>query len=100
MSEIFEMCMLIAFGFAWPTSIVKSWRARTTAGKSLAFLIVVLVGYVCGILSKIAEGHINYVIVFYCLNFLMVVADLALYFRNQALDRKASGEMEVISERK
>ncbi len=29
-----------------------------------------------------------YVLVFYILNFVMVAADLCLYFRNRALDKK------------
>ena len=86
MVQILEMFMLIAFGIAWPTSIVKSWRARTTTGKSLLFLIIVLVGYACGITGNIVGG-VNYVIVFYIINFAMVSTDLLLYFRNRRIDR-------------
>ncbi|MDP4120174.1 MAG: hypothetical protein Q8876_03855 [Bacillota bacterium] len=90
MSSIFEMCMLIAFGFAWPTSIIKSWRIRTAVGKSPMFLVIVLIGYICGIISKFYGNQINYILIFYSINLAMVATDLCLYFRNRALDRKKS----------
>ena len=94
MQGVLEMCMLIAFGCAWPASIVKSWRARTTTGKSLVFLTVILIGYVCGISSKIVGHDINYILIFYILDFLMVSTDFTLYFRNRRLDRlRAAAEI-------
>jgi len=36
--------MLICFGAAWPFSIVRSRKARTTAEKSWIFLWIVLAG--------------------------------------------------------
>ena len=89
MGNILEVCMLVAFGFAWPTSIVKSWRSRTAVGKSPVFLVIVMLGYVCGAMSKVVTGEIHYSIFFYILNFLMVGTDLCLYFRNKDLDRAA-----------
>lgn len=53
MSEIFEMFMVILFGVSWPTSIIKSWKARTAKGKSILFLYFIAAGYVCGIISKL-----------------------------------------------
>ena len=38
MVHLFELCeiaMLLCFGFSWPLSAIKSYRARTTKGKSL-----------------------------------------------------------------
>jgi hypothetical protein len=81
--------MLVCFGFSWPANIAKSYKARTTQGKSLLFLIFVIFGYFCGIMAKILSASINYVIVFYIINIVMVIADLCLYFRNRAIDRRA-----------
>ena len=53
MSELLEIFMIVSFGFSWPMNVIKSWRARTTKGKSLGFLIMICIGYVCGIASKI-----------------------------------------------
>jgi len=87
MSEIFEVFMVVLFGISWPTSIIKSWKARTAKGKSILFLYFIATGYVCGILSKVLSGNITYVVIFYILNFLMVSADIVLYYRNKRMDR-------------
>jgi hypothetical protein len=86
-TKIFEIIMLLCFGFAWPLSIAKSWKAGTNKGKSLFFLLVLLLGYVAGIINKIIN-HVDYVMFFYILNFLMVGTDVLIYFRNAKLDKK------------
>jgi len=80
--SIFEVIMLICFGAAWPLSIYKSYTSRSTEGKSVAFLIVVLIGYVAGILHKVFNQY-DMVVYLYLLNFMMVLADLLIYFRNR-----------------
>lgn len=92
MPEILEAAMVILFGVSWPTSIIKSYRARTAKGKSLLFLCFIFFGYVCGIAAKLISGNITYVFAFYVLNLVMVGADVALYFRNRALDRKRDAQ--------
>ena len=94
--ELLEIIMIVAFGASWPFNVVKSYRARTAKGKSLFFLCLILFGYVAGITSKfLNEAYMAdfaskwYVLFFYVLNFVMVFADLILYFRNRALDKKA-----------
>ena len=84
---IYEAIMLICFGAAWPFSIAKSWRSRTSKGKSAFFLTVILIGYIAGILNKVTNGLCrDPVLILYALNTLMVSADLALYFRNRRLE--------------
>ncbi len=97
MAEILEVIMIVSFGFSWPMNVIKSWKARSTKGKSLSFLCLIFFGYIAGILSKLlnpaymaAFGQKWYVLFFYCLNFLMVGADLCLYFRNKKLDKEAA----------
>ena len=85
--EIMEAAMVICFGLSWPTSIYKSFTSRSTRGKSFLFIVLVEIGYVCGILGKILSGNITYVFVFYVLNFCMVFADICLYFRNRACEK-------------
>lgn len=96
MAELFEIIMIVSFGASWPLNVLKSYRARTAKGKSLWFLLLILFGYIAGIISKfmnesymaeIAEKW--YVLFFYFLNFIMVFVDLCLYFRNKALDKKS-----------
>ena len=88
MSQLFETLMLICFGCSWPISVVKSYRARTAKGKSVVFTYAIIIGYICGILSKITGGNINYVLALYVINLIMVSVDMILYFRNRKLDRK------------
>ena len=99
MPEIFEIGMLLCFGASWPMNVIKSWKARTTKGKSLAFVCLILLGYVSGIISKLinpaymaAFSEKWYVLFFYVLNFCMVSVDFCLYFRNKKLDREAEAK--------
>lgn len=86
MAQLLETGMVILFGCSWPISILKAYRARTTTGKSLLFLILISLGYVCGITSKIISDNITYVFFFYCLNLCMLITELLLYARNKKLD--------------
>ncbi len=102
MSEILEIIMIVSFGISWPMNVMKSYKARTTKGKSLAFLLLIFFGYIAGIASKFANPVYMaafaskwYVLFFYCLNLLMVGADLLLYLRNYRLDRKRMAELET-----
>ena len=98
MSEILEIIMIVSFGVSWPMNVMKSFKARTTKGKSLSFLCLIFFGYIAGIASKFTnEAYMAafaqkwYVLFFYCLNLIMVWMDLILYARNKALDKKAEG---------
>jgi hypothetical protein len=80
--SVFEIVMLLCFGFAWPFSIHKSLTSHSVKGKSLAFLLIVWFGYVAGILHKIFY-HPGVVVVFYIINMSMVTVDALLYLRNR-----------------
>ena len=84
----FEIIMLICFGAAWPFSIYRSWVSHSTKGKSLLFMVIVMVGYIAGVLHKIYFDH-DLVIYLYGLNFLMVAVDVTLYLRNRAEEKKS-----------
>ncbi|MDR1465983.1 MAG: hypothetical protein LBJ11_11890 [Oscillospiraceae bacterium] len=90
MTQALEAAMVLCFGLSWPMSLLKSWRGRTAKGKSLPFLLAIDLGYVAGIAAKLLAGSVSYVLVFYMVNFLMVSADVALYFRNRTLDRQVA----------
>ncbi len=101
MAEILEIIMVVSFGASWPLNVAKSYKARTTKGKSLAFLLLIFFGYIAGIASKLVnEAYMAqfaskwYVLVFYCLNFIMVGIDLCLYVRNKRLDKLAAAKQE------
>lgn len=93
MSEILEIIMVVSFGASWPLNVMKSWKSRTTKGKSLPFLLLIFFGYIAGIASKLtAESYHWYVLFFYVLNLIMVGTDLALYYRNYRIDKAAGKE--------
>ncbi len=99
MAEILEIVMIVSFGASWPLNVMKSYKARTTKGKSLAFLLLIFFGYIAGIASKfVNEAYMAsfaqkwYVLFFYFLNLIMVGADLVLYVRNSRLDKAREAE--------
>jgi hypothetical protein len=54
MSPLLEAAMLGAFSISWYCSIWKMLRTRQASGKSLGFVLLICLGYVCGIASKLA----------------------------------------------
>ena len=83
--------MLVCFGVSWPFNIAKSLRSRTAKGKSVIYEILVVVGYLFGLTAKFILGDMNYVVVFYIIDILMVTTDIILTFRNRRLDRESDG---------
>jgi len=81
---IFEMIMLICFGAAWPISVYKSHKTKSNKGKSLAFLYIIFIGYIAGIIHKIFYNF-DMVIYLYIFNVLFVLVDIVLYHRNKRL---------------
>ena len=84
--KILEAIMLICFGMAWPFSIIKSFKSKSTNGKSIVFLIVLIIGYVAGIINKILYSN-DIVLYLYILNLSMVSIDAILWFRNKKYEK-------------
>ena len=87
-AKILEVAMLVLFGISWPISLVKSIRSKSTKGKSLLFLILIDIGYICGMTSKIVSQTFVWstdwwVFVIYVINFSFVTSDLIVYFINK-----------------
>lgn len=83
MANVFEILMLICFGFSWPINFRKAIKSKTTKGVSLAFLFLIAIGYIFGIFAKILNKNINYVIIFYLINLFFVAANIGIYFINR-----------------
>ena len=81
--KIFELVMLICFGLSWPISVYQSIKTKSTKGKSVFFIFAVIIGYVSGIIGKVVNGDVSYVLVLYCINLAVVTADLAIYYVNK-----------------
>lgn len=80
MSSIFEAIMLICFGISWPISIAKSLRTHVVQGKSPLFMIILSFGYLSGLAHKFSYSR-DWITALYALNLVMVLTDLALYYR-------------------
>ena len=80
--SVFEIGMLACFGFSWPVSIYKSVKSKSTKGKSVVFLLIIMLGYVFGITHKITYSR-DIVLVLYILNSIMVAADIVIFFKNK-----------------
>ena len=89
-AHIFECLMLLCFGFSWPLNVIKAYKAGTTKGTSLAFIFLIISGYVAGIAAKIINHQFNYVLAVYFLNLAIVFGNVIVYIRNKSLDRKKS----------
>jgi hypothetical protein len=75
--KIFEAIMLFCFGLAWPFSIYRTWKTKTSTSKSMFFLCIILLGYISGIFFKI-YGTLDEVICLYILNSTIVAIDIVL----------------------
>ena len=84
LAELLEAMMIVSFGISWPLSIIRSYRSRSTKGKSVLF------GYICGIVAKLMLHKYNLAFYFYILNITMVSIDICLYFRNLRLEKQIS----------
>lgn len=85
--SFFELGMLVCFGISWPISVVKSYRMKTTKGKSLPFTIAIIIGYLMGITHKLLYSR-DAVLFVYIFNLCMVCTDFALYFVNRRYDKQ------------
>ena len=107
LAEILEIAMLVCFGCSWPISVYKSIKIRTSVGKSAVFNILLIVGYVAGIVSKflkmepfmianandgLKKGIFIFALSMYFVNLAMITANLVLYYMNKNLDMKKAAE--------
>lgn len=91
-AHLFEAGMLVCFGFSWPINVVKAYKAETAKSTSLAFIFLIITGYVLGISAKIINHQFNYVLAVYVLNLVIVFSNVLVYFRNISLDKKREAE--------
>ena len=93
--HLFEALMLICFGFSWPLNVIKAYKARTAKGTSLAFIFLIITGYIAGISAKFINHQFNYVLAVYFLNLAIVMMNVFVYIRNKSLDKKAAAKNQI-----
>ena len=90
-ASILETIMLLCFGCSWPLSLIRNIKARTARSMSLGFIILIITGYVAGIIAKFIKLDVTpwYVFVVYFVNLIVVSANLVVYFIHRNYDRQA-----------
>ncbi len=78
--SIFELLFFAFIACAWPVSIARMVRRRSTKGKSLLFSGIVLLGYTFGIIHKFLYDP-DVVVCVYFLNAALVLTDTAVFLR-------------------
>ena len=85
--SIWEIIMVVCFGFSWPFSIIKTVRVKNPTGKSYLFMSLIIIGYLAGCIHKLIYD-LDAAIWLYVLNTVLVATDmgLCLYYQRR-LDR-------------
>ena len=86
--SIFEVIMLICFGFSWPFAILKTIRVKNPTGKSYLFMTLVIIGYISGCIHKVIY-NMDFVFWLYALNTLLVATDLVMCFYYQQKNKRS-----------
>lgn len=87
-ANVLETLMIVSFGISWPMNVIRTYRSRSTKGKSILFNYFILFGYICGIFAKILSNTYNLAFYFYFPNIILVTCDIILYYRNRRLEKK------------
>jgi len=56
MSNALEAMMLICFGLSWPISVYKNIKSHSAKNMSFRFNLLIIIGYLAGILANKLEG--------------------------------------------
>ena len=87
-AEVLETSKLVCFGASWPISVIRNIRAKTAKSMSLQFILLIITGYLAGIIAKLITGQISYVLLVYLFNLAIVSINLVVYFVNRRHDRE------------
>lgn len=82
--SIFELFFFVFLACAWPVSIIRMIKNRSTKGKSLLFSGIIILGYIFGITHKFLFD-LNIIIYIYFLNIALILADtfVFLFIKNK-----------------
>ncbi len=78
--SIFEAIMLICFGASWPFAVAKTYKTKSVKGKSRLFLVLIILGYIAGMINKLLNSP-DIVFWLYVINLLLVSTDFVLCLR-------------------
>lgn len=76
--SVFEAGMMVCFGMSWPVAALKTYKSKCVNGKSIHFSMLILLGYICGIIHKVLY-NMDWVFWLYLLNTFFLLCDMYLY---------------------
>jgi len=76
--------MLTCFASAWPANIYKGLKSKSIEGKSIKFSFIIMTGYIFGMFHKVIN-NMDPVFYLYIINFLLILVDIAVYYKNKRL---------------
>ena len=77
--SIFELLFFLFIALAWPISIARMIRNKSTKGKTVFFSCVILLCYTFGIVHKCIY-NLDWVLAVYILNLVLVAIDTIVFF--------------------
>jgi len=77
--SIFELLFFVLVACAWPISMIRMIRNKSTKGKSVVFSSLLLLGYVFGISHKFLYD-LDWVVIVYFFNAFLIFSDIVIFF--------------------
>jgi hypothetical protein len=89
-AHLLETIMLICFGLSWPINLMKNIKLKSAKPMNLPFILLIVAGYVAGVIAKIIKIDSTpvYLLVVYIFNLVMVSCNIVVYFINKGYDAK------------
>jgi len=82
--DLLEAGMLICWGISWPVQVLKTYRTKNVAGKSIIFCWLIWIGYALAVIRKVLCDP-DFVIWLYLLNMAFVTTDIMFYYKYKEL---------------
>lgn len=98
MSQALEAGMLVCFGISWPMSLIKNIKAHTAKNMSIGFILLIIAGYISGIVAKLCSHTYGYILLVYGVNLVIVTMNLVVYFVNRRYDLNGENDNEIEGE--
>lgn len=92
--SFFEAGMIFCFGASWPFALYKTLKTKTASGKSRTFYVLILIGYICGMLHKILY-NMDIVFWMYVACFLLIAVDFTFVMIYKHRNEKQKGTPKI-----
>ena len=100
MGSVLETIMLICFGFSWPLNLIKTYKSKTSQSTSLAFILLIIAGYIAGITAKIVTHQISYELNAYLQNLAILLLNLMVKYNTKSFKKKTDSKSAQVTPKK